>query len=193
ALEAAANELVAAAAQAPEVVAAFSQFSTGAPRLFAELDRDKSQLLGVHPADVYSTMNVYLGSLYVNDLNLFGRTYQVIAQAEATYRDDRTDILNLRVRSRSSGEMVPLASVIDLREDSGATRVIRHNLFPPADIRGQPAPGYSSAQALDAMERLAAEHLPQGMSFEWTDIAIQERLAGNTGLLVFGLAVVFAF
>ena len=193
ALEAAANELVAAAAQAPEVVAAFSQFSTGAPRLFAELDRDKSQLLGVHPADVYSTMNVYLGSLYVNDLNLFGRTYQVIAQAEPTYRDDRTDILNLRVRSRSSGEMVPLASVIDLREDSGATRVIRHNLFPTADIRGQPAPGYSSAQALDAMERLAAEHLPQGMSFEWTDIAFQERLAGNTGLLVFGLAVVFAF
>ena len=192
ALEAAANDLVAAAATVPEVVGAFSQFSTGAPRLFGELDRDKSQLLGVHPADVFSTMNVYLGSLYVNDLNLFGRTYQVIAQAEPTYRDDRSDILNLRVRS-VSGEMVPLASVLELKEDSGATRVIRHNLFPTADIRGQPAPGFSSAQALDAMERLAAERLPQGMSFEWTDIAFQERLAGNTGILVFGLAVVFAF
>src|SRR5690606_6239627 len=183
ALEAAANDLVAAAATVPEVVGAFSQLSTGAPRLFGELDRDKSQLLGVHPADVFSTMNVYLGSLYVNDLNLFGRTYQVIAQAEPTYRDDRSDILNLRVRS-VSGEMVPLASVLELKEDSGATRVIRHNLFPTADIRGQPAPGFSSAQALDAMERLAAEHLPQGMSFEWTDIAFQERLAGNTGILV---------
>jgi len=192
ALEAAANDLVAAAAERPEVVGTFSQFSTGAPRLFAELDRDKAQLLGVHPGDVYSTMNVYLGSLYVNDLNLFGRTYQVVAQAEPSYRDDRTDILNLRVRS-VSGEMVPLASLLELKEDSGATRVIRHNLFPTADIRGQPAPGFSSAQALDAMERLAAERLPQGMSFEWTDIAFQERLAGNTGLLVFGLAVVFAF
>ncbi len=192
ALEEAANGLVAAAAQRPEIVGAFSQFSTGAPRLFGELDRDKTQLLGVHPADVYSTMNIYLGSLYVNDLNLFGRTYQVVAQAEQTFRDDRNDILNLRVRS-ISGEMVPLASVLDLQQDSGATRVIRHNLFPTADIRGQPAPGFSSAQALDVMEQLAAEHLPAGMSFEWTDVAFQERLAGNTGILVFGLAVVFVF
>src|SRR5690606_5301791 len=143
-------------------------------------------------ADVYSTMNVYLGSMYVNDLNLFGRTYQVIAQAEPTHRNDRNDIMNLRVRS-AFGEMVPLASVVELKEDSGATRVIRHNLFPTADIRGQPAPGYSSAQALEAMERLAAERLPAGMSFEWTDIAYQEKLAGDTGTLVFLLAVVFVF
>ena len=191
-LEEAANRLVGEAANAPEVVGAFAQFSTGAPRLFAELDRDKAQALGVHPAEVYSAMNIYLGSLYVNDLNLFGRTYQVVAQAEPRFRDDRTDILNLRVRSASGG-MVPLASVLELKEDSGATRVIRHNLFPSADIRGQAAPGYSSAQALDAMERLAAEHLPQGMTFEWTDTAFQERLAGDTGILVFGLAVVFVF
>ncbi|MFO7287918.1 MAG: efflux RND transporter permease subunit, partial [Gammaproteobacteria bacterium] len=191
-LEEAANSLVAAAAQVPEVVGVFSQFSTGAPRLFAELDRDKAQALGVHPADVYSTMNIYLGSLYVNDLNLFGRTYQVVAQAEPRFRDDRADILNLRVRS-ASGAMVPLASVIDVREDSGATRVIRHNLFPSADIRGQAAPGYSSDQALDAMERLARELLPSDMKFEWTDIAFQERLAGDTGIIVFGLAVVFVF
>jgi hydrophobe/amphiphile efflux-1 (HAE1) family protein len=192
ALEDAANQLVAEAARVPEVLGAFNQFSTGAPRLFAELDRDKAQLLGVHPADVYSTMNVYLGSLYVNDLNLFGRTYQVVAQAEPAFRNDRDDILNLRVRS-ATGHMVPLASVVDVRQDSGATRVLRHNLFPTADIRGQPALGYSSAQALAAMERLATERLPAGMSFEWTDIAFQERLAGNTGLLVFGLAVVFVF
>ncbi|HEY8520128.1 MAG TPA: multidrug efflux RND transporter permease subunit [Gammaproteobacteria bacterium] len=192
ALQAAANDLVAAAAQTPEVTGAFSQFDTGAPRLFAELDRSKAQLLGVNPADVYSTLNVYLGSLYVNDLNLFGRTYQVIAQAEPAYRNERSDILNLKVRSANGG-MVPLGSLVEVREDAGPTRVVRHNLFPAADIRGQAAPGYSSMQALEAMERLAAERLPQGMSFEWTDIAFQEKLAGNTGLVVFGLAVVFVF
>jgi hydrophobe/amphiphile efflux-1 (HAE1) family protein len=192
ALEEAANALVAAAAQIPEVAGAFNQFSIGAPRLYAELDRDKAQLLGVEPSAVFDAMNIYLGSLYVNDLNLFGRTYQVIAQAEPQFRDEQTDIMDIRVRS-ASGAMVPMSALVDIRDDASATRIVRHNLFPTADIRGQPAPGYSSLQALDAMERLAAENLPQGMSFEWTDIAYQERLAGNTGVLVFGLAVVFVF
>lgn len=191
-LEDAANSMVQAAAEIPEVTGAFNQFSTGAPRLFADLDREKAQLLGVRPVDVFNTMNIYLGSLYVNDLNLFGRTYQVIAQAEQDFRDDREDVLNLRVRS-VTGEMVPLSAVIDLQEDAGAARILRHNLFPTADIRGQPAPGYSSLQALEAMEQLAAEELPEGISFEWTDIAYQEKLAGDTGMLVFGLAVVFVF
>jgi multidrug efflux pump subunit AcrB len=192
ALEEAANSLVAAAAQIPEVAGVFNQFSIGAPRLYAELDRDKAQLLGVEPSAVFNAMNIYLGSLYVNDLNLFGRTYQVIAQAEAQFRDDPTDIEDIRVRS-ASGAMVPLSAVVEVRNDASATRIVRHNLFPTADVRGQPAPGYSSLQALDAMERLAAETLPQGMSFEWTDIAYQEKLAGNAGVLVFGLAVVFVF
>jgi hydrophobe/amphiphile efflux-1 (HAE1) family protein len=192
ALEAAANDLVQAARSTPEVTGVFSQFNTNAPRLFAKLDRDKAQILGVSPAAVYSALNIYLGSLYVNDFNLFGRTYQVIAQAEPKFRDDRTDISNLRVRS-ASGAMVPLGSILKVREDSGSTRVLRYNLFPTADIRGQPAPGYSSAQALAAMERLAKARLPAGMSFEWTDIAFQEKLAGNTGMLVFVLAVAFVF
>jgi multidrug efflux pump subunit AcrB len=128
----------------------------------------------------------------VNDLNLFGRTYQVLAQADANFRDDRKDVLNLQVRS-SSGEMLPLSAVVDLKEDSGPTRVLRHNLFPTADVRGQAAPGYSSLQALQAMEEVAQQTLPQGMTFEWTDIAYQEKLAGDTGMLVFGLAVVFVF
>src|SRR5690606_31827599 len=106
-LEAVANDMVAAAAEVPEVVGTFSQFSTGAPRLFADLDRDKAQMLGVLPSEVYSAMNIYLGSLYVNDLNLFGRTYQVVAQAEPAHRNDRADILNLQVRSANGG-MVPL-------------------------------------------------------------------------------------
>ncbi|HWK53555.1 MAG TPA: multidrug efflux RND transporter permease subunit [Hyphomicrobiales bacterium] len=192
ALEEAANALVAATADVPEVAGVFNQFNTGAPRLYGDLDRDKAQLLGVQPADVFNTMNVYLGSLYVNDINLFGRTYQVIAQADTNYRDDSDDILNLQVRSQS-GEMVPLSAVVNLQEDAGPTRVVRHNLFPSADVRGQPAPGYSSVQALAAMEALAAQVLPQGMTFEWTDIAYQEKLAGDTGMMVFGLAVVFVF
>ncbi|HEX5419166.1 MAG TPA: multidrug efflux RND transporter permease subunit [Gammaproteobacteria bacterium] len=192
ALEAAANNLVAASAQVPEVAGVFSQFDIGAPRVHAVLDRDKAELLGVLPSDVYDTLNVYLGSLYVNDLNLFGRTYQVIAQAEPKFRSDRDDILRLKVRSEHGG-MVPLGSVVKLQQDAGPARIIRYNLFPSADIRGQAAPGYSSAQALAAMEKLAAARLPQGMSFEWTDIAFQQKLAGNTSGLVFGLAVVFVF
>lgn len=192
ALEAAANDLVQASVEVPEVAGVFSQFNTNAPRLFAELDRDKAQILGVRPEAVYNALNIYLGSLYINDLNMFGRTYQVIAQADSRFRDERKDIANIRVRS-DSGAMVPLGSVLDVQEDSGSTRVLRHNLFTTADISGQAAPGYSSTQALDAMEALAAERLPEGMSFEWTDIAFQEKLAGNTGMLVFALAVVFVF
>jgi multidrug efflux pump subunit AcrB len=192
ALEQAANQLTEASRTIPEVTGAFSQFNTAAPRLAGEVDRDKAQVLGVDPSAVYSAMNIYLGSLYVNDFNLFGRTYQVQAQAAPAFRDQRSNILNLKVRS-SSGAMVPLGSLVTLREDSGPTRVLRYNLFPSADIRGQPAPGYSSGQALAAMEQLARRVLPQGMSFEWTDIAYQQKLAGNTGVFVFGLAVVFVF
>ena len=192
ALEEAANDLTQASRSLPEVSGAFAQFNTAAPRLEAVVDRDKAQVLGVNPSDVYSAMNIYLGSLYVNDFNLFGRTYQVVAQAASAFRNQRPDILNLKVRS-TSGAMVPLGSLVTVKEESGPTRVVRYNLFPSADIRGQPAPGYSSGQALQAMEKLAAERLPQGMSFEWTDIAYQQKLAGNTGAFVFVLAVVFVF
>ncbi len=192
ALEKAANDLVAASRKVPAVSGVFSQFNTGAPRLFADLDRDKAQLLGVPPSEVYSAMNIYLGSLYVNDFNKNGRTDQVIAEADPSFRKTRTDILNLKVRS-TSGAMVPLGSLVTLHEEAGATRVVRYNLFPSADIRGQASPGYSSGEALAAMEQLARQVLPQGMGFEWTDIAYQQKLAGNTGPLVFMLAVVFVF
>ena len=191
-LEDATNALVVAARNVPEVAGVFGQFNTGAPRLFATLDRDKAQLLGVSPADVYSTMNIYLGSLYVNDFNFNGRTYQVIAQADPAFRNDREDILGLKVRSRT-GEMVPLGNLISLEEDSGSTRIVRHNLFASADIQGQAAPGYSTGEALAAMEQLARDTLPQGMSFEWTELAYQQKLAGNTGTMVFLLAVLFVF
>ncbi|MEI9964587.1 MAG: multidrug efflux RND transporter permease subunit [Caulobacteraceae bacterium] len=191
-LETAANDVVGAARKDPTVTGAFSQFNTGAPRIIGDVDRDKAHILGVQPSDVYDTLNVYLGSIYVNDFNLFGRTYQVTAQAEPEFRADRDNILALKVRS-ASGAMVPLGSVTTLSESAGPTRVVRYNLFPTADLRGQPAPGKSSGQALAAMEKIAARILPQGMSFEWTDIAYQEKLAGNTGGIVFGMAVVFVF
>ena len=191
-LEAAANDMVAASRTAPQVAGAFAQFNTDAPRLNAVVDKDKAQLLGVQPADVYDTMNVYLGSVYVDDFNLFGRTYQVLAQAEPAFRQERADVLNLKVRSATGG-MVPLGSVATLNEDSGATRVVRYNLFPSADIRGAAAPGHSSGEALAAMEKLAVQRLPPGMGYEWTDIAYQEKLAGNTGAVVFLFAVVFVF
>ena len=191
-LENAANAMVAAARQNPDVAGAFSQFNTGAPRLIGEVDRDKAHLLGVQPSDIYDTLNVYLGSIYVNDFNLFGRTYQVTAQAEPEFREDRDNVLALKVRSASGG-MVPLGSVATLRESAGPTRVVRYNLFPTADIRGQASPGKSSGQALTAMEKIAARILPAGMTYEWTDIAFQQKLAGNTGGLVFGMAVVFVF
>ena len=192
ALEDAANELVAASRSAPQVAGSFAQFNTAAPRLTAVVDKDKAQLLGVQPADVYDALNIYLGSIYVDDFNLFGRTYQVTAQAEPAFREDRADILNLKVRSASGG-MVPLGSVATLNEDSGPTRVVRYNLFPSADIRGQAAPKHSSGEALAAMEKLAAQHLHGGLSYEWTDIAYQQKLAGNSGAVVFLMAVVFVF
>ena len=192
ALENTANAIVAASRSDPNVTGAFSQFNTGAPRIVGEVDRDKAHLLGVQPSDIYDALNVYLGSIYVDDFNLFGRTYQVTAQAEPGFRTERDNILALKVRSASGG-MVPLGSVVNLRESSGPTRVVRYNLFPTADIRGQAAPGKSSGQALAAMEKLAAAHLPPGMSYEWTEIAYQEKLAGNTGGVVFLLAVVFVF
>ncbi|HEY5409506.1 MAG TPA: efflux RND transporter permease subunit, partial [Caulobacteraceae bacterium] len=192
ALETAANAMVAAARKEPDIGGAFSQFSTGAPRIVGDVDRDKAHLLGVQPSDIYDTLNIYLGSLYVNDFNLFGRTYEVVAQAEPEFTQDRSNILALKVRSASGG-MVPLGSVATLRDAAGPTRVVRYNLFPTADIRGQAAPGKSSGQALAAMERLAARILPPGMTYEWTEIAYQQKLAGNTGAIVFGMAVVFVF
>ena len=185
-------DMMGAAQQVPEVTQVFSLFNTGSPRLQADVDRDKAQLLGVQPAQVYEALGTYLGSTYINDFNLFGRTFRVTAQAEPTARDDRADIGRLQVRS-VSGEMVPLSSVATLRDDSGPTRVVRYNLFPAVELQGSTAPGVSSGAALIAMEQLAAEKLPQGFSYEWTGLAYQQKAAGNTAALVFLLAVVFVF
>ncbi|WP_300577743.1 efflux RND transporter permease subunit [Phenylobacterium sp.] len=192
ALEQAANQLAGAAAQSPKLVGVFNQFNTGAPRVTADVDRDRALLLGVQPAEVFQTLGTYLGSTYVNDFNMLGRTFRVTAQAEPSGRSQVSDIANLKVRTTTGG-MAPLGSIATLRDDSGPARVVRFNLAPSAEILGGAAPGVSSGEALAEMERLAAETLPPGVSFAWTELAYQEQAAGDTTLLVFALAVVFVF
>jgi hydrophobe/amphiphile efflux-1 (HAE1) family protein len=184
--------MMGAAAQEPKVAQVFSLFNTGSPRIEADVDRDRAQLLGVQPSQVYEALGTYMGSTYVNDFNLFGRTFRVTAQAEPAARDDLADIGRLQVRS-SSGAMVPLASVATLRNDSGPSRVVRYNLFPAVELQGAAAPGVSSGAALEAMEGLAAKNLPAGFSYEWTGLAFQEKAAGSSSALIFLLAVLFVF
>ncbi len=191
-LEQATQAMMGAARQTPEVAGVFSQFNTASPRVNADVDRQRALLLGVQPADVYNTMGSYLGSSYVNDFTLGGRTFRVTAQAEPSGRDSVSDIAGMKVRS-ASGAMVPIGSVTRLTDDTGPVRVVRYNLFPAAELLGSAAPGVSSAQALKTMEALAAKTLPPGVSYEWTDIAAQEKSAGNTAGLVFGMAVILVF
>lgn len=181
-----------AANQQESVTGAFTTFNTGTPRLTADVDRERAERMGVPVANIFSTLGAYLGSAYVNDFNYLGRTFRVTAQADAPYRDDPSDIQALKTRS-ANGEMVPMSSVMTLRNDSGPYRVVRHNLYPAAELQGDTKPGFSTGQTLVNMEELAAKTLPEGMSFEWTELAYEQKQAGNTGVIAFGLAVVFVF
>ncbi|GAA0553970.1 multidrug efflux pump [Rhizomicrobium palustre] len=180
------------ARQAPELAGAFSNYSIGVPQLNADLDRTRAMQLGVDVQDVFDTMQIYLGSIYVNDFNKFGRTYQVIAQADTQFRSNPHDILNLKTRN-AAGEMVPLGSVLRLTETIGPDSATRYNGFRSADLNGAPAPGYSSGQAQAAITKILEETLPKGMRFEWTELTYQQILAGNTALLVFPLCVLLVF
>ncbi len=193
ALEGATFAMMGAAAQAPtEVQQVFSTYNTGSPRVQADVDRDKALMMGVQPSDVFNTMGIYLGSSYVNDFNMLGRTFRVTAQAEPAYRDDMADIANLKVRS-ASGAMVPLGSVATLRESAGPSRIVRYNLFPAAELQGQGAPGVSSGSALGIMETMAAQTLPPGFSYEWTGLAYQEKQASGGAAIIFVVAVALVF
>ncbi len=193
ALEGVAGTLAGAAAQQPETLnQVYSTFNTGTPRLRADVDRERAQWLGVEPGQVYDALGTYIGSTYVNDFNLLGRTYRVTAQAEPASRDEAGDVGRLQVRS-SSGDMVPLSAVSTLHNDTGPARVIRYNLFPAFELQGQAPPGVSSGEALTAMEGVADQALPEGFGYEWTGLAFQEKAAGSSAALIFGLAVVFVF
>ncbi len=180
------------AAKDPALAGVFSNFSTGVPQLFADLDRTKAQQLGVDVQDVFSTMQTYLGSQYINDFNRFGRTYEVIAQADTPFRSAPTDIAQLKVRN-NAGDMVPLGSVVNVRETTGPDTSMRYNGFRAADLNGGAAPGYSTGQAQAAITKILDDSLPKGMRYEWTDLTYQQILSGDTALLVFPLCVLLVF
>jgi hydrophobe/amphiphile efflux-1 (HAE1) family protein len=192
ALAEAANTLVAAARQDPEFVGVFTLFNAGSPSLFANIDRVKAEKVGLKPTDVFSTLQVYLGSQYVNDFNYLGRTYQVVAQADAAFRGTPEDITRLKVRN-NVGEMVPIGSVADIERNTIPYRVPRFNLYPAAEVQGAAAPGVATGTALLKMETLAQKVLPKGIGFEWTELAYQQQQKGTPTLVVFGAAALFVF
>ena len=180
------------ASQAPELGPTFSSYQINVPQLNVDLDRVKAKQLGVSVTDVFSTMQVYLGSLYVNDFNRFGRVYQVRVQADAPFRST-SDAIGLLKTRNANGEMVPLSSLVKVTPTYGPEMVVRYNGYTAADINGGPAPGYSSGQAQAAVERIAAETLPRGIKFEWTDLTYQQILAGNAAMWVFPISVLLVF
>jgi multidrug efflux pump len=191
-LDKAAKAFMAAASKAPELGPMFSSYEINVPQLDVDLDRTKAKQLGVPITDVFDTMQIYLGSLYVNDFNRFGRVYQVRAQADAPFRAHPEDIGQLKTRN-IAGEMVPLSSLVTVHQTYGPEMVVRYNGYTAADINGGPAPGYSSSQAEAAAERVAKEVLPQGVKFEWTDLTYQKILAGNAGIWVFPISLLLVF
>jgi hydrophobe/amphiphile efflux-1 (HAE1) family protein len=192
ALVKAANALTAEANKDPHLAGVFTLFNAGAPSVFADIDRLKAEKVGLTPTDVFSTLQVYMGSQYVNDFNYLGRTYQVIAQADGRFRQSPQDISRLKARNVAN-EMVPIGTVAQLKNDTIPYRVPRYNLFPAAEILGAATPGVASGTALERMEQIAHRVLPKGIDFEWTDLAYQQQQKGTPTLLVFGAAALFVF
>ena len=192
ALQAAVTAVTGAAAQEPGVRQVFSLFESSTPQLYLDIDRTKAQLLGISVPDVFGALQTYVGSFYVNDFNLLGRTFRVTAQADSAFRLDPTDVLQIRVRNARGGT-VPLGSFTTVSDATGPYRVPRYNLYPAAEVDGAPAPGYSQGQAIQTMQQLAARTLPPGFTYEWTTLAFQQLRASNTAIFTFVLAVVFVF
>ena len=192
ALARAAQTLVGAANKDPSFAGVFTLFGTGAPSIYADIDRERAEKVGLTPTDVFSTLQVYLGSQYVNDFNYLGRTYEVIAQADGSFRRDPQDISRLKARN-TSGEMVPIGTVARFKYENVPYRVPRYNLFPAAEVMGVAGPGVATGTALQRMEELAREVLPPGIGFEWTELAFQQQQPGTSSLLIFGAAALFVF
>lgn len=186
------NALAAAANADPMLSSVFTFFNNQTPQLFLDIDRVKAEQLGVNVGDVFQSLEIYMGSVFVNEFSYLGRTFQVTAQADAPNRLTPDDIARIKVRNKNR-EMVPLGSLSNQRDIAGPSRIPRYNLYPAASLNGNTAPGYSSGQAMERMEELAAEILPQGISFEWTELAYQEKQTGSTAGVAFILAVIFVF
>lgn len=193
ALEAVTQSLIAAAHERPEISPVmFSSFRSSVPQLKVDIDRERIKQQGISMTDVFDTLNVYLGSLYINDFTYLGRVFRVVAQADAPFRATSNDIGQMQTRT-GSGQMVPLASVVNVSPTVGPDRISRYNLFPSADVQGAGMPGVSSGQAIEIMESIANETLPPGYAYEWTELAYQEKAAGNTALFIFPLCVLFVW
>jgi hydrophobe/amphiphile efflux-1 (HAE1) family protein len=192
ALYQAVQEVLGKAAQDPALAGVYSTYQVNVPQIRVEVDRVKVKQQEVRITDVFQTLQAYLGSAYVNDFNRFGRTYRVMVQADAQFRNDIDDILELKTRN-ARGEMVPLGSMVKLERSFGPDFVERYNAYRSADITGNAGPGFSSGQAQAAIGRILDETLPQGMSYEWTELAYQQQTASGTALLVFPLCVLFVF
>ena len=188
----AANALVAAANKDPSFAGVFTLLNAGSPSVYADIDRLMAEKVGLTPTDVFDTLQVYLGSQYVNDFNYLGRTYEVIVQADSRFRRNQQDLIGLKARN-ASGEMVPIGTVAQLRDTTIPYRVPRYNLYPAAEVQGVAAPGVATGTALHRMEELAAQVLPPGIGFEWTEIAYQQQQKGTPTMLVFGAAALFVF
>jgi multidrug efflux pump len=178
--------------QTPGLAGVFSTFTVNVPQLDADIDRVKAKQQGVPLQNLFETMQIYLGSLYVNDFNRFGRTYQVVAQADAQFRDRIEDITRLKTRN-ANGDMVPLGALVKVTETHGPDRAMRYNGYPAAEINGGPAPGYSSGQAEALINKITASTLPKGMTPEWTELTYQRILAGNTAVYVYPLCLLLVF
>jgi HAE1 family hydrophobic/amphiphilic exporter-1 len=189
---AAAYQLMAQAQQNPNLAGVFTTFSANSPQVYLEIDRQKASILNVPIPNIFETLRINLGTAYVNDFNAFGRVYQVRAQADQRFRIDQEDINRLRVRS-STGALVPMGTLVEMREMSGPDLVQRYNMFTSVALQGNAAPGVSSGDALNTMEDLVRQNLSPGMGFEWTELAFQERQTGNTAVFIFALSVLFVF
>ena len=191
-LERVTQEVIGKAWRHPALTDAFTSFTVAVPQLDVDVDREKAVSQGVNIDTLFTTMQAYLGSLYVNDFNLFGRTYQVNVQADAQYRQDIEDISQFKIRN-AQGDMIPLGSFLDVEHSAGPDRVMHYNGYITAEINGAPAPGYSSDQARAAIEEILAETLPLGMTYEWTELTYQQILAGNAAAYIFPLVVLLVF
>jgi multidrug efflux pump len=192
ALQAATFALMNAANQDHRMQGVLTSFRANTPQLQVNVNKPRAKAMSVALSDIYDALQIYLGSLYVNDLTLFGRTYQVTAMADAPFRREPSDILQLKTRNAEGG-MVPLGSVVEVKPTTGPDKVVRYNMFPSAELTGNAAPGVSSGETIQIMEKLAAQALPASMGFEWTEMTLQEILAGNTAVYIFPLCVLFVF
>ncbi|NBX66049.1 MAG: multidrug efflux RND transporter permease subunit [Proteobacteria bacterium] len=186
------GELIGAANGTNGLIAVYTTFSAGSPQVYLDIDREKAQMLGIPLPNVFETLQIYLGSAYVNDFNAFGKVYQVTAQADLPFRLKPEDIAKLKTRN-AAGEFVPLGTIVKVHETTGPNLIQRYNQATAVAVSGNTMPGFSSGDSIEKMEKLAKEILPQGLDFEWTELALQQKEAGNAALFIFALSVIFVF